>query len=200
MYKRVFASLFITVFAIDCVGCNNASSVGDLKNEVKNTTTQTETSRDNSEAIQTTKPVECQQITTEPDTNEYTEGLLTLGWNTSIDSIPEIDPSLDWVMEVNNSTYHYDKEKRNVIVTDTSGKMLSKRHYVSKEDLLYAKEEDQNKMVQLIIQKYNLPTEYTVETYTVEKSYKLGFIEKYKGDVSISIMGEGIGILVMNNN
>ena len=43
-------------------------------------------------------------------------------------------------------------------------------------------------------------TEYTVETYTVEKSYKLGFIEKYKGDVSISIMGEGIGILVMNNN
>ena len=99
----------LTVFAIGCVGCNNASSVEDLKNEVKNTTTQTETSSDNSEAIQTTKPVECQEITTESDTNDYTEGLLTLGWNTSIDSIPEIDPSLDRVLVVDNTTNHFNK-------------------------------------------------------------------------------------------
>jgi len=108
MNKKIFASLLLTVFALGFTGCSEEQS-SNSKAETKETkasvlVTEVENMDDETEIIKTT-PQNPNNVVTEIDNNDYSIGLLLTGWNTSISSISEIDPSLDYVLEINKPTF-----------------------------------------------------------------------------------------------
>jgi len=125
-------------------------------------------------------------------------GLLLTGWNTSISSISEIDPSLDYVLEINKTTSHFDETKGNILITDESGKMIYKEHIISNTISLYSNEEEKSKITQKIILEYDLPSEYTIQEYSRETNIQFGYIEKYDGEVSISFRNSSTTIVITN--
>ena len=201
MNKKIFASLLLTVFALGFTGCSEEQS-SNSKAETKETqasvsVTEVENIDDETEIIKTT-PQNPNNVVKEIDNNDYSIGLLLTGWNTSISSISEIDPSLDSVFAVNNTTNHFDSTTNNILTTDESGKMIYKKHIVSNVVSLYSKEDEKDKVIQKIISEYELPSEYTTQEYPIETNLQFGYIEKYDGDVSISLSNNSTVIVVTN--
>ncbi len=202
MHKRIFASLLLTVFALGFAGCteDESSSSKTEKKETKSSVSVTEIADTNNEMenIKTTQPNPCNIVKEVDDGNDYSIGLLLTDWNTSISDIPEIDPSLDYVSEINKTTRHLDKTKGNILITDESGKMIYKEHIISNTISLYSNEEEKSKITQKIISEYDLPSEYTTQEYPIEINFQFGYVEKYDGDVSISLRNNSTVIVVAN--
>jgi len=201
MNKKIFASLLLTVFALGFTGCSEEQS-SNSKAETKETkasvlVTEVENMDDETEIIKTT-PQNPNNVVKEIDNNDYSIGLLLTGWNTSISSISEIDPSLDYVLEINKTTSHFDETKGNILITDESGKMIYKEHIISNTISLYSNEEEKSKITQKIILEYDLPSEYTIQEYSRETNIQFGYIEKYDGEVSISFRNSSTTIVITN--
>lgn len=201
MNKKIFASLLLTVFALGFTGCSEEQS-SNSKAETKETkasvsVTEVENMDDETEIIKTT-PQNPNNVVKEIDNNDYSIGLLLTGWNTSISSISEIDPSLDSVLEINKTTSHFDETKGNILITDESGKMIYKEHIISNTISLYSNEEEKSKITQKIILEYDLPSEYTIQEYSRETNIQFGYIEKYDGEVSISFRNSSTTIVITN--
>ena len=76
--------------------------------------------------------------------------------------------------------------------------MIYKKHIVSNVVSLYSKEDEKDKVIQKIISEYELPSEYTTQEYPIETNLQFGHIEKYDGDVSISLSNNSTVIVVTN--
>lgn len=202
MNKRVLASLLLTVFALGFAGCteDESSSSKAEQKETKSDVSITEVAETDikMENIKTTQPNPDNIVTEKTDGNDYSIGLLLTDWNTSISDISKIDPSLDYVLEINKTTSHFDKTKGNILITDESGKMINKEHIISNTISLYSNEEEKSKITQKIISEYELPSEYTTQEYPIETNLQFGYIEKYDGDVSISLRNNSTVIVVAN--
>ena len=202
MNKRIFASLLLTVFALGVSGCTKeqpSSSKAERK-ETKSAVSITEVAETDIEMenIKTTQPNPDNVIKEVDDGNDYSIGLLLTDWNTPISDIPEIDPSLDYMLEINKTTGHFDKSKINILTTDESGKMIYKKHTISNTISLYSSEEEKSKITQKIISEYDLPSEYTTQEYSRETNIQFGYIEKYDGEVSISFGNSSTTIVITN--
>lgn len=202
MNKRIFASLLLTVFALGFAGCteDDSSSSKTEKKETKSDVSITEVAETDikMENIKTTQPNPDNIVTEKTDGNDYSIGLLLTDWNTSISDISKIDPSLDYVLEINKTTSHFDETKGNILITDESGKMIYKEHIISNTISLYSNEEEKSKITQKIILEYGLPSEYTTQEYSRETNIQFGYMEKYDGEVSISFRNSSTTIVITN--
>ena len=201
MNKRVFASLLITVFALGFTGCTKEESSSSKAEEkgTKPSASITEVTDVNDEMgnIKTT-PYDSNSVVEEDDGNDYSIGLLLTEWSTPIGDIPEIDPSLDRVLVVDNTTNHFNKEMSHMITTDESGKMIRKQHTISSAICVSSRENEKKETIKKIISAYELPSEYiTVEGQT-EINLQFGYIKKYDGDVTVRLGAGNTVILVTN--
>ena len=199
MNKRVFASLLITVFALGFTGCTKeeSSSSKAEEKETKPSASITEVTDvdDEMENIKTT-PYDSNSVVEEDDGNDYSIGLLLTEWSTPIGDIPEIDPSLDRVLVVDNTTNHFNKEMNHMITTDELGKMIRKQHTISSAICVSSRENEKKETIKKIISAYELPSEYiTVEGQT-EINLQFGYIKKYDGDVTVRL-GAGNTVIVV---
>ena len=152
---------------------------------------------DEMENIKTT-PYDSNSVVEEDDGNDYSIGLLLTEWSTPIGDIPEIDPSLDRVLVVDNTTNHFNKEMSHMITTDESGKMIRKQHTISSAICVSSRENEKKETIKKIISAYELPSEYiTVEGQT-EINLQFGYIKKYDGDVTVRLGAGNTVILVTN--
>lgn len=202
MNKKIFASLLLTVFALGFTGCTKeeSSSSKAEEKETKPSASITEVTDvdDEMENIKTTQPNPDNVVKEVDDGNDYSIGLLLTDWNTPISDIPEIDPSLDRVLAVDNTTNHFNKDMSHMITTDESGKMIRKQHTISSVICASSREEKKNETIQKIISAYELPSEYiTVEGQT-EINLQFGYIKKYDGDVTVRLGAGNTVILVTN--
>lgn len=202
MNKKIFASLLLTVFALGFTGCTKeeSSSSKAEEKETKPSASITEVTDvdDEMENIKTTQPNPDNVVKEVDDGNDYSIGLLLTDWNTPISDIPEIDPSLDRVLAVDNTTNHFNKDMSHMITTDESGKMIRKQHTISSVICASSREEEKNETIQKIISAYELPSEYiTVEGQT-EINLQFGYIKKYDGDVTVRLGAGNTVILVAN--
>lgn len=65
-------------------------------------------------------------------------------------------------------------------------------------NLYVQKKMKKNEVIQKIISEYELPSEYTTQEYPIETNLQFGYIEKYDGDVSISLSNNSTVIVVTN--
>lgn len=204
MNKKVLASLLLTVFALGFVGCteDESSSSKAEKKETKSSVSVTEIADTNNEmeSIKTTQPNPNNVVTEKADNNDYSIGLLLTDWNTPIGDISDVDLSLDRVCAVDNTTNHFNKDMSHIIVTDESGKMIRKQHTISSGVCASSREERKSETIQKIISAYELPSEYITVEGQNEFNLKFGYMEKYKGDVTVRLGVGNTVILVENTN
>lgn len=202
MNKKIFASLLLTVFALGFTGCTKeeSSSSKAEEKETKPSASITEVTDvdDEMENIKTTQPNPDNVVKEVDDGNDYSIGLLLTDWNTPISDIPEIDPSLDRVLAVDNTTNHFNKDMSHMITTDESGKMIRKQHTISSVICASSREEKKNETIQKIISAYELPSEYIIVEGQTEINLQFGYIKKYDGDVTVRLGAGNTVILVTN--